>query len=221
MNFPGDNKTLDIDSQFMVGDSLLVSPVVEQGASEVEAYFPTGKWFSFEGSQVIIGPSIKKLAAPLGSIPLHIRAGKIVPTQRYHLTTDRVRKSPFALRVALDADDIPNAKGTLYIDDGEAEKVDGKGSMYLAFEAESDSKGGVIKVTNESDGDMEVVIVEEVILLGMDCIGGVDNVMLKGESIDKDKVDVTAKSVKITDLDVTVVDGVLLEWVCLAVTVSS
>lgn len=30
----------------MVGDALLVSPVLQQGATSVEAYFPQGTWHS-------------------------------------------------------------------------------------------------------------------------------------------------------------------------------
>lgn len=30
----------------MVGDALLVSPVLEQGATSVEAHFPPGTWHS-------------------------------------------------------------------------------------------------------------------------------------------------------------------------------
>lgn len=35
--------------QFMVGPSLLVSPVLEQGATSVHAYFPPGLWHSLWG----------------------------------------------------------------------------------------------------------------------------------------------------------------------------
>lgn len=38
----------------MVGDTLLVSPVLEQGATSLAAYFPPGTWHSlWEDGQVI------------------------------------------------------------------------------------------------------------------------------------------------------------------------
>lgn len=41
--------------QFMVGDSLLVSPVLEEGARSVEAYFPPGAWHSlWDDGQVVV-----------------------------------------------------------------------------------------------------------------------------------------------------------------------
>ncbi|GMH45019.1 hypothetical protein BSKO_12976 [Bryopsis sp. KO-2023] len=221
MDFPEEEETLNIDDQFMFGDSLLVSPAVEQGASQVEAYFPGGQWFSFEDGAPVVGPTTETLAAPLGTIPIHIRAGKIVPTQRYHLTTEEVRKSPFTLTVALDELDFPSAKGDLYVDDGENLKVDGEGSVYLTFEAELTSEGGVIRASNNSEGDLGDVVVEEVVLFGPACVEGMSDVMLKGESVGKDQVEMSEGSVRISGLDAKLAEGVLLTWVCIDVEISS
>lgn len=35
-----------LNRQFMLGDTLLVTPVLEEGASKVEGYFPQGVWYS-------------------------------------------------------------------------------------------------------------------------------------------------------------------------------
>jgi alpha-glucosidase (family GH31 glycosyl hydrolase) len=46
MNFPGDNTTHSNARQFMIGDALLVTPVLQQGVDTVDAYFPPGVWYS-------------------------------------------------------------------------------------------------------------------------------------------------------------------------------
>ena len=38
----------------MIGDSVLVSPVLQQGASSVHAYFPAGTWHCLWGSGQVI-----------------------------------------------------------------------------------------------------------------------------------------------------------------------
>ncbi len=38
----------------MVGDALLVSPVLQQGADSVEAYFPHGTWHSLWDDGVVV-----------------------------------------------------------------------------------------------------------------------------------------------------------------------
>lgn len=58
------------------------------------------------------------LAAPLGHIPVFIRGGRVVPMQEPALTTKASRENPWAVLVALDANQA--ASGSLYIDDGES-----------------------------------------------------------------------------------------------------
>ena len=41
---PADPEAFDIDSQFLLGNDVLVAPVVEDGARSRDIYLPTGKW---------------------------------------------------------------------------------------------------------------------------------------------------------------------------------
>ena len=43
--FPADANALLLDDQWMVGSALLVKPVTAQGASHVDAYLPSGRWY--------------------------------------------------------------------------------------------------------------------------------------------------------------------------------
>ncbi|XP_064476914.1 maltase-glucoamylase-like isoform X2 [Ornithodoros turicata] len=45
--FPKDEKTYDIDRQFMWGGSLLISPILEEGQKEITYYLPEGRWYDF------------------------------------------------------------------------------------------------------------------------------------------------------------------------------
>lgn len=47
-NFPDDNECLKdevMNKQFMLGKELMASPVLSQGETSVQAYFPPGVWF--------------------------------------------------------------------------------------------------------------------------------------------------------------------------------
>ena len=44
--FPGDGSTYYNNYQWMLGDALLVAPILSQGTSTLSAYFPQGVWYN-------------------------------------------------------------------------------------------------------------------------------------------------------------------------------
>ncbi len=116
--FPRDRRTYDIDEQFLWGSALLISPVIYQGKTAVEVYFPVeSRWFSYyDGKEV--NPDTRWVSAPRDFIPLHVRGGHILPTQEPGNNTDTSRRNPFGLIVAPDS--VGNSTGSLYWDDGES-----------------------------------------------------------------------------------------------------
>ncbi|XP_029437148.1 myogenesis-regulating glycosidase [Rhinatrema bivittatum] len=46
---PSDETAHKIDSQFLIGDTLMVAPVLEMGKQERDVYLPIGKWRSYKG----------------------------------------------------------------------------------------------------------------------------------------------------------------------------
>jgi alpha-glucosidase len=56
------------------------------------------------------------LDAPLEHIPVHVRGGSIIPSQKPGNTTKMTRMNPWSILVALDGKG--EAKGELYLDDG-------------------------------------------------------------------------------------------------------
>jgi alpha-glucosidase (family GH31 glycosyl hydrolase) len=79
--FPTDLNCRTIDKQFLVGQAILVSPVVEPNKINVDAYLPLkSSWYNYYNG----APSSKgfvKLDAPLNHVNVHIRGGFIIPTQ--------------------------------------------------------------------------------------------------------------------------------------------
>lgn len=67
----------DIDTQFMVGSALLVSPVVTVNTTQKQAYFAPGYWYDYWTGQVTSNDTTKSqtltLDAPLSHINVHIR----------------------------------------------------------------------------------------------------------------------------------------------------
>ncbi|KAK7477593.1 hypothetical protein BaRGS_00031141, partial [Batillaria attramentaria] len=109
-----------IDKQFMWGSELLISPVLQKGATSVEAYIPEGVWYDFHNGTQLRAKSkdYVVLPAPLSTINVHIRGGSILPLLPPALTTTAARRQSFELLVV--PDENMTASGLLFWDDGES-----------------------------------------------------------------------------------------------------
>ncbi|MDH3202149.1 MAG: hypothetical protein OEM15_14755 [Myxococcales bacterium] len=71
LNFPNDPATWDLSDQYMLGDSLLVAPVLTEGAIRRVVYFPAGKWFNVWTGNDIRGPVTVEVPGPIGRPPVY------------------------------------------------------------------------------------------------------------------------------------------------------
>ncbi|CAH1395545.1 unnamed protein product [Nezara viridula] len=56
--------------EFLLGEDLLVAPVLEQGATSRDIYLPRGEWRDENTGKVYTGPTtLKKYPAPLEVLP--------------------------------------------------------------------------------------------------------------------------------------------------------
>jgi alpha-D-xyloside xylohydrolase len=118
MDFRTDANVKGIGNQFMYGPAIMVSPVTTQGATTRSSiYFPAGTWYDFwtgTSTTYAAGTTVNNVSAPLNHIPLHIRAGSIVPMgPEIQYATQRA--DTIELRVYRGA----NGSFTLYEDEGD------------------------------------------------------------------------------------------------------
>jgi alpha-glucosidase len=123
--FPNDPSLASADRQFLLGPSILVTPVLEQGASAVNGVFPGlaegTAWYDWYTQAPVTGVAPGQnvsIAAPLGHIPVFVRGGSVLPMQEPGYTTEACRQNPWGLLVALSQEGT--ASGSLYMDDGES-----------------------------------------------------------------------------------------------------
>ncbi|OQE78636.1 hypothetical protein PENNAL_c0055G04486 [Penicillium nalgiovense] len=158
--YPEDSNTFGNELQFFYGDSILVSPVSEEGATAVDAYFPKDLFYDWSTGVAVQGEGSVKTITDLAitDIPIHIRGGNIIPlrTASAKTTTD-LRKRGFEILIAPDTDG--SAEGELYIDDGESIQPDTAADIQFKY------RDGKLRILGRF-GYRPNVIIEVVTLLG-------------------------------------------------------
>lgn len=116
LDFPDDERAATITDQFLFGPAIMVSPVYSYRARERKVYLPAteGGWYEFWTGAWRAGGKQQASEAPYDTIPLHIRAGSIVPTGPELQYTGEKPANPLVVYVFAGAD----GSFSLYEDDG-------------------------------------------------------------------------------------------------------
>jgi alpha-glucosidase len=182
--FPNEPQLAGVDTQFLLGPNILVTPVLEPQVDTVNGVFPGlidgESWFDwYTGERVNAEAGVNTtIPAPLGHIPVFVRGGSVLPTQEPGYTTTDSRKNPWGLIVALSHDG--KATGSLYVDDGES--LEPSETLDISFVAMKSQ----LKVEVQG-GYKDNNTLGNVTVFGV--AGGCGQVKLNGATIDASKVD--------------------------------
>ena len=90
--YPTDKITLDLFLQFLIGSNIMIAPVTDEGAREVQVYIPSSYWFDYyTGRKIPLEKDFITLSAPLDTIPILLRGGAIIPIQEFANNTKSSR----------------------------------------------------------------------------------------------------------------------------------
>ncbi|KAI3720020.1 hypothetical protein L6452_20927 [Arctium lappa] len=174
-SFPNITKLYGLSTQFLLGSSLMVSPVLDKHQTKISVMFPPGTWYNlFDLSRAIVSKEIESFSvdAPLHVINVHIYQNTILPMQRGGLVSKEARTTPFTLIVTFPAGATEGeAKGNLYLDNDELPEMKlGNGqSSYIEFTAKVEK--GVVKVWSDVKESVfaldKGLVLEKVTVLGL------------------------------------------------------
>jgi len=79
LHYPDDSKAVACGDEYLWGRNILVAPIVEKGATTRKVYLPQGGWYDFWTNEKLKGGEEISREVDLGTIPLFVRAGSLLP----------------------------------------------------------------------------------------------------------------------------------------------
>lgn len=79
LHYPEDKNTYNLNDEFLFGENILVSPIVEQGKIFSAVYLPDGQWIDYWTGEIFTGSSTIIKDAPLDICPIYVKRGSIIP----------------------------------------------------------------------------------------------------------------------------------------------
>ncbi|MBO3340892.1 glycoside hydrolase family 31 protein [Clostridium perfringens] len=122
MEYEKDMNLLNMREQFMLGENMLVAPVLYEGERSKTVYLPKGSWVNYFTMEKLQGGKWYKLPCELDEILVFVKEGSIIPTYNKKFRNVKERPKNILLKVFGE-----NAKGFHYNDDGHSmEYLEGK-----------------------------------------------------------------------------------------------
>ncbi len=144
LNYQNDANTYNIDDQFMIGEDLLVAPIMKPDVTRRLVYLPAGTWYDYWTNKKLTGPTTISVEAPLETVPMFVRAGAMIPTAPPRNYVGEKPDDPITFNIY--PDDRGVAAGVLYEDDGTSPAY--KRGMFLRtrVSARRDGRGFEVSV---------------------------------------------------------------------------
>ena len=152
------------ETQYLFGERLLIAPILKRGKRKREVYLPSGKWYSFCGNLLLNGGKIHEISVPLELIPIFVKEGSIIPCVEKDIQhTGEIKDSKISLRIYPKNSE---AKGEIYLDDGETLNYEKGDFEIVRIEAEKKARDTwYINITREGK-KKEYIEIGEITILG-------------------------------------------------------
>lgn len=116
LNYQDDKSTYNLDDEFMIGEDLLVAPILKPNITSRLVYLPKGIWYDYWTSKKFEGGTMIRADAPLETVPMFVRGGAIMPMAPEMKFVGEKPADPITF--AIYPDEKGSASTTLYEDDG-------------------------------------------------------------------------------------------------------
>ncbi|KAG1705370.1 hypothetical protein DVH05_004301 [Phytophthora capsici] len=174
-HFTQEPQSFSEEDQYLLGEALLVKPIVEEGVEATHVFLPTENtadktiWYHITDGykRFFGGKTYENVPAPLDAIPVFHRGGTILPRkQRVRRSSELMRDDPLTLVVALDQH--LEARGNLYVDDERslAAELQGEGTAVSFHQTKEGLRSVATAATSQGKRYTSLMWVERIEIYG-------------------------------------------------------
>jgi alpha-glucosidase len=146
-----DKDTLYRGDEFLLGDHLLICPVLVPNANSRYVYLPKGKWYNYWSDQLVEGGKEVMTNADLQTIPLYVKEGAVIPFHPVMQYVGEFEVSELTLHAYFGGSQI---ESTLYEDEGDGYRY--KEGIYNIKKFVTDSTNTSFKLIQNKKGHYDV-----------------------------------------------------------------
>ncbi|MGJ3240476.1 MAG: TIM-barrel domain-containing protein [Anaerolineae bacterium] len=128
---PDNPNIRDIDDCFMLGDNMLVAPILKPQSIRRSVYLPDGDWYELHTNRRYHGGTLVSVDAPLAYTPIFVRSGTVLPMWDTRLSLSKLTIDTLKLRVYTDS-----GKTVIYEDAGEGLAYRDGDYRWVTYQAE-------------------------------------------------------------------------------------
>ncbi|HAJ9613506.1 TPA: ROK family protein [Listeria monocytogenes] len=150
MEFKDERDLIQVNDQFMLGENILVAPIVREGQVKRLVRLPRGLWFNYWTKEQFVGGDYIIADAPIDTMPIYIKAGTILPVGSSVQNTKETQD--LTLEVYLDGD---VASVYVYNDDGKSYQYESGAASKTTLTATFKNGEVLINATHQGEANLQ------------------------------------------------------------------